>query len=363
MAQHQVIYFPYLCFKYSPINFGGMILWNFDKEKDGFIKDDPLKKYIQVLLESNTSNSRPIQDIAVFSEKIPNFQYSKRKVQLAGELRLVLFLCVTAHRNTHDGENAGHFMATSENFTHMFQNFQLGGEFTAFTSGSIVQITSGGYKVGEIKYEKPPYVLQGNYRMDEELFSSLKTLKRHNIKIYRRILVASEAFMNGYYNSHEMSYDSRILQQSRAFEVLLQLPEQGQRKDFKGKIKQYCLPRDKQYQKRFRYLSERSGGRKEPETEMKIVMWADKFYTLRNRIIHGDNIKSQDYLFNDQRHWDISLWVYLLLIKKIINEGLGREIFYDEVLWKKEKFVYENGSLYKVILNSLNKYKNKLATV
>ena len=134
--------------------------------------------------------------------------------------------------------------------------------YTAFSSGMIVQISDGGYEIGEITYEMPPYVLKSNYKMDTELFSVLRVLKRKKIKTYRKILRATEAFMGSYFNSPEFSYESRILQQARSFEILFDLPEAGQRKEFKEKIKRYCFPRDKKSQREIVYKSERPNGKK-----------------------------------------------------------------------------------------------------
>ncbi len=162
--------------------------------------------------------------------------------------------------------------------------------------------------------------------------------------------------MSGYFNSHELSDESRILQQSRAFEILLQLPEQGQRKVFKEKVRLYCFPREKKFQIEVRYLSERIGGRREAEKSIMAVMWADRFYVLRNHIIHGDVVRPGSFLFKRQRHGDIALWIYLILVKKIINENLlSPEKFYDEVLWKERRFSYEKGDVYAISQNQLRR--------
>jgi len=358
--QQQIIYFPYLCFQYDLINFEGMILWNFDRERNKLIPNTEVRNYIEKLLNANTAYGRPLQNMAVFSEKEPIFKFSRRKMKLATELRYILFLCVVADRNIHQGENAGHYMATSENFTHVFQNFKLGGEFTAISSGSIVRKDDLGYEIGKVTYEKPPYVLQGNYRIDKALIAALKAIKRRDRKAYRRILMSVDAFMGGYYNSHESSYESRILQQSRAFEILLQLPEGKQRQFFKEKVKFYCLPRNKKFHRRIRYSSERPGGARKTEVDIITVMWADRFYTLRNHIIHGDNIKKGDYFFKSQRHWDISLWVYLVIVKKIINESLGKRIFYDQILWQNGRFEYDRGDIEKWVEKCSKKFQGRL---
>ena len=114
----------------------------------------------------------------------------------------------------------------------------------------------------------------------------LEGLKRKKRKLYRLILRASEALMNAYTNSEDVSFESRILELSRAFEILFKLPEKQQRKVFKSSIKKYCEPAGERIR---RYLSERPGNIKVPERGSRQVMWADRFYTLRNHIIHGES--------------------------------------------------------------------------
>lgn len=356
-AQNQIIYFPYLNFKQSPITFGNLVLWSFDSEKKARIPDDALRLYIEKLLEANVNNGIPIKNMAVVSTKdrlfVPVLGYRKE----IAELRDVLFLCGVAKNNIHYGQNVGLRMLTAENFTIVFQNFKLGSEWTSYSSGSIVEINAGGYKVGEIKYEKPPYVLMNSFDIDVELFRKLVSLRRRNAKAYRRILMAVDAFISGYYNSPDLSRTARILEQARTFEILLNLQQSNQqRKYFKSKIATYC-PLDKYSKQRvYSFLSARPGGKKDREKGTMQVIWADRFYTLRNHIIHGEKINNYNLKFKKQRHQDIAILFFILLVKKFINEVLKKEIFCDKVLWKDGFFKYKEGNTYKLLIKHLKRF-------
>ena len=69
------------------------------------------------------------------------------------------------------------------------------------------------------------------------------------------------------------------------------------------------------------------------ETKSIKVKWADRFYILRNHIIHGDVVLDPEFLFEHQRHIDIATMFFVLLTKKLFNERLGDTIFYDRIIW------------------------------
>lgn len=183
------------------------------------------------------------------------------------------------------------------------QNFDPASDHIAQTNGFLVSFSEGGYKIGQLKFHAPPYVPTPiQFALDVDLILKLSYIQKRNERLYQRILRATDILFESYYNDPNVSLYSRILMQASTFEVLLDLPERDQRKVFKQKIKQYTVRAN---EKSRRYFSERSGGRKVPETEPLKVIWADKFYTLRNHIIHGEHLSMQEFVF--QRRQAISL--------------------------------------------------------
>jgi hypothetical protein len=148
--------------------------------------------------------------------------------------------------------------------------------------------------------------------------------------------------------------------------VLLDLPEQGQRRDFKDKIKKYTV---RSGEKSRKYFSERPG-RNVIEYEPLKVVWADKFYTLRNHIIHGEKVPMKEFYFrNRQSHLDIGPMFFVLIVKELINEKLRlkRKYFTDEVFWEKyndglndrEGFVYKDSSTARALARQWRALKSK----
>jgi hypothetical protein len=84
-------------------------------------------------------------------------------------------------------------------------------------------------------------------------------------------------------------------------------------------------------------------------------MCADRFYVLRNHIIHGEKLKDRDFVFLGQYHYHLGLWFFLVSVKKMINESFGDKIFYDTIKYKEGCFVYENGNIIRAIERAFNK--------
>lgn len=89
--------------------------------------------------------------------------------------------------------NAGNYMATSDNFSETYQNFDIGSDWVAEHPGDIIPLARIGRKLDELEYQRPRYITRPTiFRQDEELFSSLSELKQRRPRIARRILNATE---------------------------------------------------------------------------------------------------------------------------------------------------------------------------
>ena len=134
-----------------------------------------------------------------------------------------------------------------------------------------------------------------------------------------------------------------MLLQTEAFEILLDFYN---RKDFKDKIEFYCKLDNGQRDRRVYYKYE-TRNNKIPETRTIKGYWADRFYTLRNHIIHGHKVKEKEFSFANQRHFDIGLMFYLLVIQQMINEVYNKKVFVNEIYWDKrhKKFLWKRVSL------------------
>jgi len=187
--------------------------------------------------------------------------------------------------------------------------------------------------ISDVEFQAPRFLPSPmRFSIDEELKNQLLWLMNSRKRLFKTIINAIEIFFQSYYNSPAVSHNARILLQTQSFEILLDLKN---REDFKDKIEKYCsYPNERKYH----YSYESKSGRKKGHRTLKGI-WADRFYTLRNHIIHGDVVKSKDFLFKQQPHFHIALLFFILCIKELINEvrqTIGKnKIFYDSIKWEK----------------------------
>lgn len=346
----QIVYFPYLNLKdIDSIRLGDMEIWNLDRKAEEYIPDINLREKITKLLKSNVKRNTPIKNIGVFSIGENDFrELTSKEINAAHEAKLLSFLAFISRVNIQiDGPNAGHYIATSENFSFVIQNFSSTQDWIAQQSGFIAQRLDGGYKIGKLLFHAPPYVPDFmRFRSDDDLIIKLIEVKQKRKRTYDRFLRASELVFQSYFNDPYVSLNSRLLLQVSAFEILLDLSDQSQRKDFKQKIKKYAV---KSTDRTRTFISERFGGKTKQEVGNVREMWADKFYTLRNHIIHGNKVKNSEFLFNKQSHLDLGPMFFILMLKMKINEVLKDKYFLDSIIWKKVRDEHENFNYWKFI--------------
>jgi uncharacterized protein YraI len=172
-------------------------------------------------------------------------------------------------------------------------------------------------------------------------WQQLNWLRQRQVAFYNRVLRATAVFIESYYNAENVDIRARILLHASAFEILLDLPEQGQRKVFKERVEHLTRI---DAEKRIRYSFEmydktQNKMVRHPETRTIKAMWAaDRFYTLRNHIIHGNKVRASEYRFRGkQHHLAIAPRFFVQCIKQLIDELLstkGRDqVFTDRLHW------------------------------
>lgn len=336
----QITYFPYLCLgTVDEFPFGDVKVWNFRRKCKHYITQNKLRDKIRRLVRTNKCRNKTIEDVGVVSlsaEQPQKFdELTAEEISAVREIQLLLFLSFVSKNNTVErGPNAGSGMATSENFELVFQKFRPREETISFDEGFVVRVSSGGHKIDKAEAHCPRHLLQPiKFSVDNLLLSELYDLKCNQENLFGRILRATDLLFQSYYNDINVSQNARILLQASCFEVLLQLPDRNQRKVFTERIAEHtglCSEKER------KFLFESAPGKKKKGSGTLKVIWADKFFTLRNHIIHGERVKREEFWFRkSQRHFDIAVLFFILLVKKLINERRGEEVFTDEISWGK----------------------------
>jgi hypothetical protein len=130
--------------------------------------------------------------------------------------------------------------------------------------------------------------------------------------------------------------NTTVLSFARGFEDLLDLPDDAPRKHSKALVKKHC---SRPGARSYAYKSDRHG-RRVGDVGTLPEIWADRFYVLRNRIIHGDVIRPQDYDYTGQSHVYFAMWFFLLALKGLLNEQWRRRSFHDQIDRKSGAFHY-----------------------
>jgi hypothetical protein len=228
-------------------------------------------------------------------------------------------------------------MVTAENFDVIRQNFVLDSDYISEQTGTLIQMHLMGYRINETRFTRPAYVNRPTmFKYDEKLFMQLKLLRSNNRPLYRRITRAAAVFLESYYNSPRVDIRARVLLQVAAFEILLDLPEHQPRKAFKDSIESLLK---NQGDRRHRYKFQ-AGNRMLEETRTLAAIWADRFYTLRNHIAHGETIPRGEYVFRrEQHHLLIAPLMFVVCLKRQLEIALTtlakHQPFYEKILWEQ----------------------------
>lgn len=347
----------------------GVKVWNYSKKADTYITNSDLRTTLDSLMAMNVTHKATVTDMGIIT--IGEFdcrEYSDEEKAICREVQKLLFIGAISYSSVLDrGANTGHYMFTSDNFNLLQQSFELNGERNGIQTGSIVAMSAMGYKINELKFRRPDYVpTPMQFRGNSKVVADLLKMRKYQKRIYNRLMRSIDLLMQAYFNDTNHSMHSRILLLSSAYETLFNLPEgRSQRRVLKERFEEYfVLPNDVKR----RYTSRRPGTPSYVwETNSIKVMWADKFYTLRNDIIHGSPLKVTDFDFRDkQRHLDIAVLFFVLGLKKIMGNTPQVKQTVDEIVWRShddmdgedeeyqyEGFCYEELDSWNVIIRSM----------
>ena len=156
---------------------------------------------------------------------------------------------------------------------------------------------------------------------------------------------AVTVFLESYYNTPSVDVRARVLLQAAAFEILFDLPDWNQRAAYRDAIEKWISkPADKKY--RFSYEAAKG---KKLDTRTLPAIWADRFYTLRSHIVHGEDVRRSKYVFGEQRHLVASPLFFVLAIDRMINDrrvaASKKPAFFDKI--RREEMLDDYGNLTK----------------
>lgn len=293
-----LILMPYLPIK-TYFKISNLLVWSYKNKKDDFISDVNLKNHIDKLVACyKLHTGRPIDNPAIISTTKLDFANPTIKTirKIEAIKNILLLTCILEN-------NPWSFM-TSDNFEVFYQRFNVGDEGIATKAGAIHSITTGGYNVNQISFVKPEHVnlstltsLRVNKSVLDALEDAMNGAKVDTVK--SQIIQSLNPFFNAYRNSNETSWASRILLMIMSFELLFGA---SSRESFKKNILKYSLfgsPYNPLPVHSYPIINTQTGAIIKYSSLTYNEIWAEEFYKLRHRIIHGDTIYDSDFIFND----------------------------------------------------------------
>lgn len=362
-----LIIMPYLPLE-GLIKFNGLSLWSYKKLSTKLITDVVLCTHLDKLVSCyQLHKGSPIQNPTLITTDIVNFPNPTRLTIAKIEVlkNILLFLGIL--------ENNSWSFITSDNFEVFYQRFNVGDDGLSTQGGAIHRILTGGYKIGEIAFIKPEYVnLPMSFRPNAAIFRALEVcmVNSSTSKDKSRVIQSLNPLFNAYRNSHEHSWQSRILLLVMAFELLF---GETERKNFRKNIQKYSRlgePRQLQTSK-YPIVNTETGATIAEEQLTLNQIWAEEFYKLRHKIIHGDTVFSDDFVFKDlikavkpkEPHFYIAVNFFVVcLLNKLRELGFANvdhyiinpdapKVFMGKIISgiKDELFKIENLSVYEAL--------------
>jgi hypothetical protein len=192
------------------------------------------------------------------------------------------------------------------------QNFRPASDNLAVQAGSLLR---GGWKIGEITFPKPWATGGALWNFEEKVIKGFDKCfsAEFSADVREHLFRSLEWFRMAHVEGGQVSELSKVVMMSTGFEILLQLPREGKRKQFVDYMEKHiassCFHKDN-----------RTTDMGKSFTLSLVGCWAWDFYELRSRIVHGDLIPSNDLIYRD--------WItHLIVADLVFLECVKREFF------------------------------------
>jgi len=285
---------PYLPLSDS-LQLDNILIWSYKHKKDLLIRDDFLRYFIGQLLSCyKLQNGVSLDNPSIISVRNANFNNPSRKtVNTIEAIKNILLFAGVLEINSWN-------VITSDNFEVFYQRFNLGNNNIATQGGALHRITTGGHTLNRISFIKPEHIniplkLQFNSTIVSALIDCY--LNKDTDINKNQIIQSLNPFFDAYRNSHELSRQTRLLNLVMAFEMLF---GRSKREHFRFDIERLSsLGAVTQQKYSYPIINTTNGDMIDILDLTYNQIWAEEFYKLRHRIIHGNTISRSDFEFYD----------------------------------------------------------------
>lgn len=300
---------------------GDYSFWPFRKLAEQKISDAAIREHLNRIFDTyvetekipgDKAHIRPVAELTIVTCGNADFSHEPEFESDRRTRDVLAFACLD--------KNPGFNWCTGDNFEIIYHNFRPGVLDFGYTAGGIAPITSMGWYLGELHFPRPLHVNRHyNAKHDEDLLRALSFALKNNQRPACLAIVRSlDYFRQTYSNSTDVGRESRILLMALAFEVLLDLEN---RKDLRDKIHVLCGDPSEPTQQ-YQIVNTKTGAVMATEALTTKQIWAEEFYKLRDKIVHGHEVTPAEFLFNGEPHFRIGVLFFRICVRKQL-EALG----------------------------------------
>jgi len=326
----------------AEVTMGKFTAWPFYSATPARIPAGPLLEQVRGILDCYVDGSRrPARKAAVISLHEGNGLFSPRAVPwdaLGAAAAALAFASVDG-----SDQHLSHHSCTADNFKVNLCTFTPGTRATRMTCGAILRRTifaADPQQVAALDHVN----LEAHAHFDPEMLDALSVclLKEAEEPAASRIVRSLRVWQSAYVNTEEVDSTTRILLMAVAFEILLQLGNHP-RKDFRAKIHDLCRgPREPR--RPYGIVNTRTGSLICQELLTYKQIWAEEFYKLRDRIVHGNPMSAESFKHGSQHHFWLAFLFYRVCVRKMLGQVRGCSYpCYAGVKRKDKSFAFDKG--------------------
>lgn len=290
---------------------------------------DAERKFLDLYFRRHiTHDGHPVDHIAVAwtgSNPIAALNVPQR-VLIRRAIDALIFVAITTTLKTIiNTTNTSMGVPHSERFQLVTQVFKDTEPFVAVSSGG----TLHGWRLNDIHFCTPWHMGSALYSVNDDLLAALGKLLRRprGAKQRERIFRALEWFRLAHSGNDETSDQSRVVMMATAFEILLEPADPFQKRRLMTQALHTLTDRDNLRQKTLKF------GKKKIRVNA-VAVWLDRFYQLRNAIVHGSRVTPSQLMYPvTGRPWLTHLKVAAL----VLWEAISWELANDRLLGNKAK--------------------------
>jgi len=317
--KYQVSFLPWVGiedeFQVGPIKFTPL---NKAFEK---IEDSSIKEHLTKIFKSYVDHQgKPVESILLCIYSNIDFHYLTEEEYniLRNAVNVLVFCTITpATKRAVCVDNFSIGPPSTEIFQVITQNFQPGIDHITVQAGSSI---SGGWEIGEITFSKP-WAIGGSFGTpDKELVQGFCKVfdAKFSGDVCERFFRSLEWFRMSHVENSEVSILSKIVMMATAFEILLQVPNISNKKQWIAE----------EIEKRISNSDFLMETRTDPKgydyTYSKVAWWSWDFYKIRNSIVHGDYVKPECIQYYAP---GIKWLTHLIVADLVFWECVKRELF------------------------------------